>query len=387
MSVQVQMPALGESVTQGTILQWLKKEGDLVEEGEPLLEVATDKVDTEIPSPVTGVIEKIIAGQDETVAVGGDLAVVAEGACAVEQAAPPPQPTRPAAGNSGTVVLATPEVRALAREHGIALHMLRGGGPGGRIRKQDVLAAAGAEPWQPGPLSKPAHAPRAVPTGVRQAPAARQTVTGAGQPPPAPTSVAGSVIILQQEVDVTRLVSLRDRFGPGFAARESVDLTILAFLAQAVVDAVRKVPALAPAASGPINLGIATDGHTDGVVVEYADRLNVAGLARAAATGSGATTTAAATFSIAAVEGDAGVLVDTPALREDQTASLGMGAVVKRPRIVEGPRGEDTITISSVSTISLIAHARRVDRHAAGRFLTVVRKRLEEAQFEADLKP
>ncbi|WP_067674491.1 biotin/lipoyl-containing protein [Nocardia miyunensis] len=406
MSVQVQMPALGESVTEGTILQWLKNEGESVTEGESLLEVATDKVDTEIPSPATGVLRKIIARTDDVVAVGGDLAYIDDGpvtaeppvsaaaqpATTVPSASAPAQPATtespaPTVADTGRTVLITPAVQALADKHRITLHTLSGSGPGGRIRAQDVLVAAGAGSWQPAALRKPQHPRRDTLPGIRPVSVASQEIS------PARRTVHGigsalSTLTLHQEIDVTGLVQLCEQHGNSFTAREHTDLTPLAFVLRATVEALRKNPSITGvrASAGPVHLKIDTDGNTEQpTVVENADRLNLAGLARATATGYTANPEPAETFSITAVQGAAGVLVDMPPLAERETASLGVGSVVQRPRIVAGPRGEDSISIGFVVTISLTADALRVDRRTAGSFLGAIKDRLEKAQFESDL--
>src|SRR5881394_1232177 len=186
MPVSVTMPRLGESVTEGTVTRWLKQEGERVEADEPLLEVSTDKVDTEIPSPAAGILSSITVAEDETVEVGAELAVIAqEGeAGADSQQAPavpePPQPEpAPAApaAPSGDSPYVTPLVRKLASEHDVDLASIKGTGVGGRIRKQDVLEAARAKQAPPPPPEPPAPAP--VPQATPPAAAAQAPVAPA----------------------------------------------------------------------------------------------------------------------------------------------------------------------------------------------------------------
>src|SRR5260370_1224243 len=203
MSVSVQMPQLGESVTEGTVTRWLKHEGDHVNADEPLLEVSTDKVDTEIPSPVSGTLRGITVAEDETVAVGAELAIIDEdgagaGARPASAAQPRPGPPRPApAPPSGDGPYVTPLVRKLAAENGIDMATLTGTGVGGRIRKQDVLEAARQRAAGGPPSPAPAQAAAApVPAQAYQAPPAAASSPPAPaphSPPPAPPTRPGTL--------------------------------------------------------------------------------------------------------------------------------------------------------------------------------------------------
>ncbi|SFE04629.1 2-oxoglutarate dehydrogenase E2 component [Actinopolyspora alba] len=302
----VHMPALGESVSEGTITRWLKQVGDTVEVDEPLLEVSTDKVDTEIPSPVAGTILELSAGEDDTVEVGAKLAVVgdqsAEPAAAPqpapepqpaappaapepapepprEEAAPQPAPSAPAAqsasaqsapaqaapaqqGAEGSAPYVTPLVRKLANEHGIDLHSLRGTGVGGRIRKQDVQAAitqrsAGAATGSR-PDGQPAEAATAEPaasaTGQEEPSAEARALRGTTQKMSRLRQVLAQRMVdsLQTaaqlttviEVDVTRIARLRQRAKDDFEASEGVKLSFLPFFAKATVEALKLHPKL-----------------------------------------------------------------------------------------------------------------------------------------------
>jgi pyruvate dehydrogenase E2 component (dihydrolipoamide acetyltransferase) len=296
----VTMPALGESVTEGTVTRWLKQEGDQVNADEPLLEVSTDKVDTEIPSPASGVLTKIIVGEDETVAVGAELALIGGGsrdaapqqepqdkqdgqpaeeattqqeAPAPEQAkeapappteAPAPQTAAPQAaapqaaapqppasggadgGGEGSAYV-TPLVRKLATEHGVDLSGLQGTGVGGRIRKQDVLEAAQKQKEQPAPAAETGGGSRAV------APAASPLRGTTEKMSRLRKTIAARMVESLQvsaqlttvvEVDLTRIARLRDRAKADFETREGVKLSFLPFLAKATVEALKVHPRL-----------------------------------------------------------------------------------------------------------------------------------------------
>jgi pyruvate dehydrogenase E2 component (dihydrolipoamide acetyltransferase) len=340
----VKMPALGESVTEGTVTRWLKQVGDPVEVDEPLLEVSTDKVDTEIPSPVAGVLVEIKVAEDETVPVGAELAVVgAAGAAPAatpnaapapaaappppppQAAAPPPPPPPPAAapppppaapppppaapaplagvapGTAGEPGEAdgyvTPLVRKLAAERGVDLATLSGTGVGGRIRKQDVLdaaakqAAAAAQAPAPSAAPAPAAAAKAAPSPLRgrteklsrlRAVIARRMVESLQ------TSAQLTTVV---EVDVTRIAKLRDQAKADFLARYGVKLSFLPFFALATVEALREHPivnASIDAEAGTVtyheaeHLGIAVDTERGLVVpvIRDAGDLNLAGLAK-----------------------------------------------------------------------------------------------------------
>ncbi|MGH3708294.1 MAG: 2-oxo acid dehydrogenase subunit E2 [Pseudonocardiaceae bacterium] len=350
----VTMPALGESVTTGTVTRWLKQVGDRVEVDEPLVEVSTDKVDTEIPSPVAGTVLEILITEDETAAIGATLATVGDSAKETTTVAPD-QPERsatpePAADQSSTssgfgaelggAPYVTPLVRKLAGEHGIDLSSVQGTGVGGRIRKQDVLAAVEMPEPEPAPLPKPVPAPipkpepapKAAPERTpepapipkpepapQQPPATQHNAPSAettrSAEPPASTSelrnrtekmsrmrrviaqrMVESLQISAQlttvvEADITRLARLRDRAKRDFEAKQGVKLSFLPFFAQATVEALKqhpKVNASIDADKGEVtfhsaeHLGIAVDTDRGLLVpvIHNAGDLNIAGLAR-----------------------------------------------------------------------------------------------------------
>jgi len=450
-SQPVLMPELGESVTEGTVTRWLKKVGDAVQVDEPLVEVSTDKVDTEIPSPVAGTLISITAEEDVTVSVGGELARIGTGGTAAAPppapaapapqsapapapAAPPPPPSAPAApaaqpappaapapqpvaeasrpAADGTPYV-TPLVRKLAAENNIDLGSLNGTGVGGRIRKQDVLAAAQA-----------AKAPAAAPAPAPQAPAAAKP--SAPTPAPALAHLRGTTqkanrirqitanktreslqataqLTQVHEVDMTRIVALRQRAKSSFAEREGVNLTFLPFIARAVIDALKVHPNVNASYNEGTkeityydaeHLGFAVDTEQGllSPVIHNAGDLSLAGLARAIADIAARARSgdlrpdelSGGTFTITNI-GSQGALTDTPILVPPQAAMLGTGAIVKRPRVVVDETGNESIGVRSVCQLPLTYDHRLIDGADAGRFVTTIKHRLEEGAFEADL--
>ncbi len=436
MAVSVQMPALGESVTEGTVTRWLKQEGDTVDVDEPLLEVSTDKVDTEIPSPVAGTLLSITAEEDDTVAVGGELAQIGD-VQATPAPAPAPEPTpepkpepkpepvaekpapapapAPAAGPSAsdTSPYVTPLVRKLASENGVDLGAIQGTGVGGRIRKQDVLAAAESKkaPTAAAP-SAPAAAPSAgVPAPATPSPLAhlRGTTQKANRirqltAKKTRESLQTTAQLTQtHEVDMTKIVALRARAKKSFAEKEGVNLTYLPFIARAVIDALKAHPNINASYNEDTkeityydteNLGFAVDTEQGllSPVVHNAGDLSLAGLGRAIkdiaerarSGGLKPDELSGGTFTITNI-GSEGALFDTPILVPPQAAMLGTGAIVKRPRVVVDDNGNESIGVRSICYLPLTYDHRLIDGADAGRFLTTVRKRLEEGAFEADL--
>jgi len=442
-TTSVLMPTLGESVTEGTVTRWLKKVGDAVAADEPLVEVSTDKVDTEIPSPVAGTLLSITAEEDATVAVGGELAKIgAAGAAAPAAPAPAPAPPAPVAAPAPAPVSAptpppapapappapapvpvapaasapsgegapyvTPLVRKLASDNGIDLATVRGTGVGGRIRKQDVLAAAQPKAAAPAAPAAPA---TAKPAAAAAAPLAhlRGTTQKASRirqitAKKTRESLQASAQLTQtHEVDMTKIVSLRARAKKEFAEREGVNLTYLPFIARAVIDALKAHPNINASYNEDTNeityydaehLGFAVDTEQGllSPVVHNAGDLSLAGLARAvndiaARARSGnlkPDELSGGTFTITNI-GSQGALFDTPILVPPQAAMLGTGAIVKRPRVVLDDTGAESIGVRSVCYLPLTYDHRLIDGADAGRFLTTVRRRLEEGEFEAEL--
>ncbi|HME14898.1 MAG TPA: 2-oxoglutarate dehydrogenase, E2 component, dihydrolipoamide succinyltransferase [Mycobacterium sp.] len=449
----VLMPELGESVTEGTVTRWLKKVGDSVDVDEPLVEVSTDKVDTEIPSPVAGTLISITAEEDVTVSVGGELARIGTGAGAPAatpapppQAPPAPQPeTKPApqpepeakpapqaepepasqpraestpAADASTPYV-TPLVRRLAAENNIDLSQVNGTGVGGRIRKQDVLStaakkAAEKEEAKKTPEAAPAAAAPSAPKPSAPAPApALAHLRGTTQKASRIRQItakktreslqATAQLTQTHEVDMTRIVALRDKAKAAFAEREGVHLTFLPFFARAVIDALKAHPNVNASYSEDTkeityydaeHLGFAVDTEQGllSPVVHNAGDLSLAGLARAIADIAARARSgdlrpdelSGGTFTITNI-GSQGALFDTPILVPPQAAMLGTGAIVKRPRVVVDDTGNESIGVRSVCYLPLTYDHRLIDGADAGRFLTTIKHRLEEGAFEADL--
>jgi 2-oxoglutarate dehydrogenase E2 component (dihydrolipoamide succinyltransferase) len=442
------MPALGESVTEGTVTRWLKQVGDSVEVDEPLLEVSTDKVDTEIPSPVAGTVLEISAAEDATVEVGGLLAVIGSGSPTPAAAAPAPKPApqaeapkqeapkheapapaaapapaqaapqapapaAPSDDSTNGAPYVTPLVRKLASENGIELNSLTGTGVGGRIRKQDVLAAVEAKKAPaPAPVAAPAAA--AAPARAAAPAAADQSgLRGTTQKLPRLRQIVAqrtreslqmSAQLTQVfEVDVTKIARLRNRAKAAFEQREGVKLTFLPFFAKATVEALKQHPKLNASINeeakevtyyGAEHLGIAVDTERGllNAVIHNAGDLNLAGLAHniadlAARTRANKVTPdelSGGTFSLTNL-GSNGALFDTPIIQQPQSGILGVGVVKKRPVVITDESGDDTIAIRSMAYLALTYDHRLVDGADAGRFLTTIKNRLEEGAFEADL--
>ncbi|WP_210481254.1 2-oxoglutarate dehydrogenase, E2 component, dihydrolipoamide succinyltransferase [Naasia sp. SYSU D00948] len=529
MSESVNLPALGESVTEGTVTRWLKSVGDTVEVDEPLLEVSTDKVDTEIPSPIAGVIEEILVQEDETVDVGTALVRIGDGSgaggdgaapalpeqeanntaqatetVAEEQAAPQPAPTQeapapqapapvpaqqapaaqaqpepqptpeqPAAepslaqdavpspevepgqeersdrGQTPPVPAPAPEtltdsappqpepdhlavspaeaatpapepaaesaesapgyitpiVRKLANERGVDLASLTGTGVGGRIRKEDVLAAAERKAAAPAPAAAPAAAAPAQPAQVEISPLRGTTVKMSRLR----KVVAERAVVSMQstaqlttvvEVDVTKLAQLRDRVKGQFLEKTGTKLSFLPFFAVAAAEALRTYPIINAQVEGDTivypdteNISIAVDTERGLLtpVVRNAGDLNVAQLAQQIADLAGRTRSnklkpdelAGGTFTVTNT-GSRGALFDTPLVFLPQVAILGTGIVVKRPVVVSDGVSE-AIAIRSMVYLALSYDHRIVDGADAARFLVQVKTRLEQGAFEGQL--
>ncbi|TNC19455.1 2-oxoglutarate dehydrogenase, E2 component, dihydrolipoamide succinyltransferase [Georgenia sp. 311] len=461
----VQMPALGESVTEGTVTRWLKSEGEQVEVDEPLLEVSTDKVDTEVPSPYAGVLSKILVQEDETVDVGTDLAIIggesggsdsgesapaaeetpqaeqqqteepseeraeqhqdaATSTAPAEEAAPQaepeqpkapaqeasttPAPSRPSAAETAKASYVTPIVRKLAKEKGVDLDSLQGTGVGGRVRKEDVLAAAekAAQAAAPAAAAAPSSAPKA-PTTVPEVSPLRGTtekmsrlrkVIAKRMVESLDTSAQLTTVI---EVDVTRIAKLRARAKNSFQEREGVKLTYLPFFIKAATEALKAHPALNASIDGDQvvyhgeeNIGIAVDtprGLLVPVIKEAGD-LTIAGISKRVADLAARTRDnkvkpdelGGSTFTITNL-GSNGALFDTPIINQPEVAILGVGAIVKRPVVVTDTDGNETIGIRSMVYLPLTYDHRLVDGADAGRFMQTIKKRLEEGAFEAEL--
>ena len=441
----VVMPALGESVTEGTVTRWLKKVGETVNVDEALLEVSTDKVDTEIPSPAAGVLLSIDVPVDSTVAVGTRLASIGAAgstpvaAPAIPPAAPvttsapaaapkavptPPQtppplvpkpvssaPT-PAPTKSSSVLddsYVTPIVRKLAAENGVDLTRVKGTGVGGRIRKEDVLAAV-ARPVVPS--ASPSAPAVATPSAPRTAapiavsPLRGTTVTMSRLRKVIAARMLESLQVSAQlttviEVDITKIARLREKAKASFESREGVKLTFLPFFAVAVCEALKQHPVVNASVEGDQityhgaeHLGIAVDTERGLLVpvIKDAGDLNMGGIARRIVDVASRTRDnkilpddlGGGTFTITNT-GSRGALFDTPIINQPQVGILGVGAVVKRPMVVKGEDGGETIAIRSMVYLALSYDHRIVDGADAARFLGTLKERLEEGRFESDL--
>jgi len=430
----ITMPALGESVSEGTVTRWLKGVGDSVAVDEALLEVSTDKVDTEIPSPVAGTIISIDVPVDTTVPVGARLAVIGGAGATAAPTAPvvaPPAPVvaapvvaapvvaapvvaAPVATPSAPVAVSqpldayvTPIVRKLASELGVNLSNVTGTGVGGRIRKEDVQAAA---PRATAAINTPSSA--AVAPAARTAPAVAAsplrgtTVTMSRLRKVIAARMVESLQVSAQlttviEVDVTKIARLRDRAKATFEAREGVKLSFLPFFAVSVCEALKQHPVLNSSVEGDQiiyhgteHLGIAVDTERGLLVpvIHSAGDLNMGGIARkiadlAARTRDNKVTPdelGGGTFTLTNT-GSRGALFDTPIINQPQVAILGLGAIVKRPMVVKGEDGGETIAIRSMVYLALSYDHRVVDGADAARFLVTLKERLEGGAFESDL--
>lgn len=446
MSDSVVLPALGESVTEGTVTRWLKKIGDTVAVDEPLVEVSTDKVDTEIPSPFAGVIEQILVQEDETVQVGAVLAIIGGGgasapvatetpvvtaqpvAVQVEAAAPyvapvpvapvvaapvPPAVTTPVyapapaatqpASTTSDASYVTPLVRKLANESGIDLSAVSGSGVGGRIRKEDVLAATTS--------SAPAQTYVASANLSAHSPAAASSLRGTTEPMTrlrkvlAERAVASMVSTAQLttvvEVDVTAIASLRQQVQSAFVAKTGGKLNFMPFFVLAAAEALRVHPKLNATIDGEnivyhptenISFAVDTEKGLLTPVIRDASTLNLAQIAIQIADLAARTRNnqlkpdelGGGTFTLTNT-GSRGALFDTPVVFLPQVAILGTGIVTKRPAVVKTADGSESIAIRSMVYLALSYDHRLVDGADASRFLVDVKQRLEEANFNSNL--
>ncbi|WP_029253613.1 2-oxoglutarate dehydrogenase, E2 component, dihydrolipoamide succinyltransferase [Paraoerskovia marina] len=442
---EITLPALGESVTEGTVTRWLKSVGDTVEVDEPLLEVSTDKVDTEVPSPIAGTVQKILVEEDETVEVGAVLAVVGSGAApaAEPEKAPEPEPEKapepekspepepekapapkaesapapekkpeptsekPSGGRSGGSYL-TPLVRKLAAQKGVDVESVTGTGVGGRIRKEDVLEAARkAEEAAAAPAAASTGSAPKAPTTVPEVSPLRGTTEKMSRLRKIVASRMVEALQTQAqlttvvEVDVTRVAKLRAKAKSSFKAREGANLTFLPFFTLAAAEALKAHPNINASIEddqivyhGQENIGIAVDTPRGLLVpvIRDAGDLNLAGIARKIADLGGRTREnkvapdelGGATFTITNT-GSGGALIDTPIVPGGQVAILGTGTIVKRPVVVTDDEGNESIAVRSMCYIFLSYDHRLVDGADAARFLATVKNRIEEGAFEAEV--
>ena len=443
MTVSVELPRMGESVTEGTIIRWLKSEGDYVEADEPLVEISTDKIDTELPSPAAGVLQKIVAKEEQTIEVGAEIAVIDESASKGGDDAksePPPKeqeeapateaaPSTPASndgngaadqGNGSKADLGplSPLVRKLAREHDVDLAQVKGTGQGGRITKQDVMAyveRSGGKPARAGAIREsggatatpaaaapPVTSSFAVPSGEKEEVSFTRIRKAIAEHMRRSLDTSAHVTNVA-EVDMTRIALLRDRAKGEFKRTEGFGLTFLPFVASAVIQAIRVFPEFNAHVDGEaakatlfrgVNLGIAV-GRDEGLIVPVihgADAMNLVGLARSindvatrarAKGGLKPDDVAGGTFTITN-GGSFGTLIETPVINQPQAAILGTGAVQKRP-VVMTLDGSDAIAIRQMMYLYLTYDHRWVDGHKAAQFNARLKHLLEEADFAHEL--
>ena len=432
----ISMPALGESVSEGTVTRWLKNVGDSVAVDEALLEVSTDKVDTEIPSPVAGILLAIDVPIDTTVAVGARLGLIGVSGSAPVAApvapvapvvaapvaapvvTPPPvapvvaAPVVPAPAAVSTPIAqpadayVTPLVRKLASELGVNLANVKGTGIGGRIRREDVEQAAPAPVAAVSAAPVAASAVRTSAPTIAVSPLRGTTVTMSRLRKVIAARMVESLQVSAQlttviEVDVTKIARLRDKSKASFEAREGVKLSFLPFFAVATCEALKQHPVLNSSVEGDQityhgteHLGIAVDTERGLLVpvISNAGDLNMGGIARkisdlAARTRDNKVTPdelGGGTFTLTNT-GSRGALFDTPIINQPQVAILGLGAIVKRPMVVRGEDGGETIAIRSMVYLGLSYDHRVVDGADAARFLVTLKERLEGGAFESDL--
>ena len=441
-TVNVLLPQLGESVTEGTITRWLKNVGDKVSIDEAIVEISTDKVDTEIPSPSAGVISEIRVAQDQVALVGAILAVISTSASAAVSAPAPsapvvstpapvaatpvvaPQVVAPQIVNTPAPVVfnnsqtaandsfTTPIVRKLAKEQGVDLSQIKGTGVNGRVRKDDVLnvAKSNVAPTSQSPSPVATTQPQAVSTS---APVAQESVLGRVEQTSRLRRIIAermvqSLHISAQltsviEVDVTKIASLRNKVKESFVAREGVKLSFLPFFAKVSIESLNEFPIVNATISedasqitysDAVHLAVAVDTPRGLLVpvIRNAGDLTIAGLARkiqdvANRTRDNKVTPdelSGGTFTLTNT-GSRGSLFDTPIINQPQVAILGTGAVVKKPVVVKGEDGSDQIAIRQMVYLALTYDHRIVDGADAARFLSSMKLRLEESNFESEL--
>ena len=426
MPTDVIMPQMGESIFEGTITKWLKKPGDKVQRDEPLFEISTDKVDAEIPAPVSGVLQEIKVTEGTTVQVNTVVGTISDGdsAAAAKASAPaapastekkeaakpaPPPPPMPAPEARHEVetheedVRSSPLVRKIARENNVDLSQVTGTGLGGRITKQDIMAFIEKGPATP--ATSPA--PSAPPV---QAPASRPA------PVPAPAAIPGDVVPMSQmrkiiaqrmiesrrtsahvhamfEVDLTRIVNLRNKLKNGFEQRNGARLTFMPFFVRAAIIALQQYPIVNASMEGEsvryhrhVNAGIAValDWGLIVPVLKNADELNFLGLQRGITDlGERARTkklmpadVEGSTFTITN-PGQFGAVFGLPIISQPNSAIMGVGGITKQPMVITDKDGNDSIAIRSVVHLTLGYDHRLIDGAVADQFMALVKKTLE----------
>ncbi|MDH4112167.1 MAG: 2-oxoglutarate dehydrogenase, E2 component, dihydrolipoamide succinyltransferase [Actinomycetota bacterium] len=439
----IQMPQLGETIIEGTILKWLKAEGESIERDEPLFEISTDKVDTEVPSPVAGTLTKIIVAEGETVPVGTELAEIASeedaapaaasattapsepsasgssgglGHDAADQdasdaVAAPPSASPSPSGAAATAVdrgprsqILSPLVRKLAQEHGLDLSTIAGTGTGGRITKADVMGIVASGGGQAPPAAAP-HAgavsvtPPSVTTAASQGEAIepishiRRAIATHMLASVNETARAWTMV----EINVDHLVKLRERSKDAFLATHGVKLTYLPFVVRATVDALKAYPMVNSRIDGDdivtpraVHMGIAVS-YDAGLIVPVirdVDVMNSVGIARAVGDLAARARShqlkpdevQGATFTITN-PGPYGSLVSVPIINQPNAGILSLDSIQRRPVVIEG----DAIAVRSMVYVSMSWDHRLLDGEIATRFLARVKQNLESWDFAEDL--
>lgn len=462
MTIEVQMPKMGESITEGRVLKWHKQPGDAVDRDETILDIATDKVDTEVPSPASGIITQLLAAEGDTVEVGAVVAyietdaaaaadaVAAAPAAAASATATAAAPVPAAVASDGSIVeysapagtagegaaehvpagvasdedlegrFFSPVVLRIASERGVSMQQLasiNGTGSRGRVTKADLLA------WleQGGASAAPAAAAAQAASPAMPAAAAQ-----AAAPMAAPVPVAAGQgvevipmdnmrrlmaehmvrskqisphVALVSEADLTRVVAFRDRHAEAFKAREGFSLTFMPFIADATVRALKEFPLLNASIDGTnilvkrfVNLGVAVALEHGGLIVPVvrgADALNAVGLARGIYDVASRARSRKlqpeeiqdGTFTITNF-GVFGNVMGIPIINQPQVAILGVGALVKKPVVIERD-GEDVIAIRRMVQLSLSFDHRLVDGALGGQFLQRVVQHLENFDLQS----
>ena len=436
MTTTISMPQLGETVTEGTILRWSKQVGDTITEGEVVLEISTDKVDTEIPSPVSGVMLEILVSEGETVEVGRDLCVVGDRGGSLQEeksetqaAEPPPEvpppdteyeppapreaqprfpPTPAAAGRPGRSRRLSPVVRRLVRQHGIDISLIAGTGEGGRVTRRDVEAylEGGVQPVAAVPAPEPppdAPAPAAPPDGEEQVDLSRLRVR-IGENMVRSRQTAAHVWT-SVEVDFERIAEVRTAHKARFKREEGFSLTYLPFVCRAVIDALRAHPVVNSSFyfedrkavyHSRIDLGIAVDLDQQGLVVvtiRDADNLRLVGLARrirhlstsARNRQLGPDQMTGSTFTITN-PGPFDSFLSAPIINVPNVAILSTDTVAKRPVVVTAADGRDALAIRHIGYLGFSWDHRAFDGSTAVLFLQRIKSNLETWNWEQELK-
>ena len=429
--VDVVMPQMGVSVSEGTITRWAKSVGETIEADETIVEISTDKVDTEVPAPATGVVRELLAGEGETVPVNTRIAIIDTGGGSVDQSepattgsdpdvaaeapqaaepAPAETPAQPAPtngnghGGEGRTFV-SPVVARMVAEHNLDINAISGTGAGGRVTKKDVQAfidSGGASAPVPAPAAEvhdvPHFAPPAEPEAPAPppAPAVAAPAAAAPAPPPAIHSLETTAQVTTViEVDMTGVVGLRRKWKPIYAERHGVNLTYVPFVAQATMDAIGRWPWVNAEIRGEsalikryVNLGMAVAiDDAKGLmvpVIHHAEELNLVGLSRAVIDLADKARTktltpdemSGGTFTITN-PGVFGALIGTPIIPEGQVAILDVEAIVKRPVVVTDRHGNDAIAIRHMMFLCLSYDHRLVDGAYAAQFMAQIKQNLE----------